>query len=209
MDNDRQRLQIFLPNRVIWYLTFSDGLSWGSYYAIMALIGLFLSSKLGENVEQIIGFGFGAYLLTRSFFQLIIASIADKIKGLRDEVILLMLGGVLMGTPFIVMPFITTATQYYLLLMIIGLGSAMNLVGWRKLFAKNLDKDKEGMDYGIYDSMYSLMSAFLSVTAGLVANLGEVWFNLVVVSAGLLIVMSGLWAVGIDSYLAKHKSKYT
>lgn len=194
---------IFLPNRVIWYLTLSDGFSWGSYYALASLIGVYLAGRFPESIEQVVGIGLAVLLISRAVSQLIIGILSDRLKGFRDEIWLLILGAGFMGVPFILFPFITSAVQYFLLQAVIGMGSSMNLVAWRKLFASNLDKGREGLDYGIYDSAFSVISAILSIIAGLLANTSYLWFSMVMILGGGLTMLSGIWAILVSREVHK------
>jgi MFS family permease len=207
MEIRQKQTRFTLPNRIIWFLTFSDGFSWGAYYALASLIGLFLAHRLDAQVEQVVGIGLGIFMLFRAISQLLIGAIADKLPTYADEIVFMILGGLLMGTPFLFYPFLTFAWQYYLLQVSIGIGMSMNLIGWRKLFAKNLDKGKEGLDYGVYDSVYSLIGAGLSVTAGFIANINDLAFGIVVLTAGGMIMLSGLWAMLIAIELNKNSPK--
>lgn len=98
-----------------------------------------------------------------------------------------------MGMPYFFFPSIQSPLGYYILQFIIGLGAAMNLVNWRKIFASNLQKGNEGVDYGVYDTIMSYSMIFFSVLAGLTANLGESYFDLVMISVGSLMILSGVW----------------
>ena len=73
-----------------------------------------------------------------------IGKITDKIKSDSDEILFLLIGAILMGLPFIVYPFISIPVHYYILQFVFGLGVSFNLTNWRKLFALNVDKNREG-----------------------------------------------------------------
>lgn len=196
----KKQNRLNLPNRVIWFLTFSDSMGWGAYYAVVALIGIYLSRRFGVSAEQTVGIGLGIYLVSRSMSQIVIGSIADRLNTSKDELFFLGLGSILIGFPFLLYPSINTPEPYYILQIVIGIGAAMNLIGWRKLFASNLDPGQEGMDYGVYDSVYSLASAGISVLAGVVANINDDYFNLVVIVAGISIMLSAVWAIMIYKF---------
>jgi MFS family permease len=146
----------FTINRVIWLLTCSDIFSWGLYMSLSAIVAIYLSEKLGKNVVEIIGIGTAVYYFSKGIFQIPIGIITDKIKKDRDDILFLLAGNLFMGAPFIFYPLITNAYIFYILQFFIGLGAAMNLVNWRKLFAKNLDEGEEGLEYGVYDTVFSL-----------------------------------------------------
>ena len=190
-------------NRVIWLLTLSDIFTWGLYLIINSLIGIYLSNKLGGNTIYYIGVGTGLYYLAKGGFQIPIGVITDKLKGDKDEVIALLLGNILMGLPYFFFPSITSPVMYYILEFIMGIGAAMNLVNWRKLFAKNLDSGKEGFDYAIYDTIMSLTMILMSLIAGYIASINQSYFDLVMYAIGSLMLSSGIWVISIYFYKVK------
>lgn len=69
----------------------------------------------------------------------------------------------------------------------------MNLNTWRKLFAKNIDKDREGWEYGFYETVMSIATAILIIGGGVVANLSPHYFDLVMSLVGAGIIFGGVW----------------
>jgi MFS family permease len=190
-------------NKIILYLTFSDVFTWGPYMIITTLSGIYLANKLGENVIEFIGLGVSIYFITRAVLQLPIGIITDKIKRDRDEIILLISGTFLMGVPFLLYPMIKAPAEYFFLQFIFGVGTALNLVNWRKLFAKNLDKDKEGFEYAMYEMIMSFSTAGLTAIAGTVANIGDAYFDFVMIGSGVLMMLASFWGIAI--YFTKHR----
>lgn len=180
----------FKINKIIWYLTASDILTWGVYIIISGFVGLYLSKKLNEPPEIVLGIGVSIFYLAKGTFQIPIGIITDKIKKDSDDILFLILGNLFMGVPYLLFPSITSSLLYYLLQFFIGIGAAMNLVNWRKIFAKNLDKGKEGLDYGVYDTIMSYAMIFFSILAGVIANQGEKFFDLVMLLVGILMISS-------------------
>jgi MFS family permease len=180
-------------NTVIWLLTVNDIFTWGVFYVVVILIGLYLSLKLDIVATELVGLGTGLMYMTRALVQIPLGILGDRLKSDRDELWFLMIGNVLMGIPVILFTQITAGWQYLALQMLIGVGAAMNIVDWRKLFAKNLDKGREGMEYAIYDSLMSFSIAMLGIFSGAVANISEAYFDLVIGGIGVLIIVSNIW----------------
>jgi MFS family permease len=182
-------------NKSILYLTLSDSFVWGPFIIIANLTSLYLSEKLGADIASFVGIGTGIYFLTRTVFQLPIGMLTDKIDNDRDEIILLTLGIVLMGLPFLFYPTITEPYQYYILQFIFGLGVSFNLPNWRKLFAINLKEGKEGSSYGFYETVLSFSTVIFSIVIGYVANLGDVYFDWVMRGVAILMMLAGSFAL--------------
>ncbi len=167
-------------NKVLIFLTFSDVFSWGSFTVISALTGLYLANKLGQNTVEYVGIGTAIYFFVRGLAQMPIGHLTDKFKKDKDEIFLLALGIVLMGIPFLFYPKILQPYHYYLLQAVFGLGVALNLTTWRKLFALNIDGGREGRQYATYETIMSLCTGVLSVVGGVIANMGEKYFDMVI-----------------------------
>jgi len=185
--------------KTFWLLTFSDLFTWGFYLIIATLSGIYLEHKLGDDVIKIVGIGGAIYYVIRGVLQLPISKVLDRIKNDRDEIFVLTLGCVLMGLPFLFYPTLTSANQYYVLQVIFSLGVAMNLNPWRKLFATNLEAGREAREYAVYDMVNSLFIALSIFFVGQIANINQFYFDVVMVSLGLLVMTGGLWAALIST----------
>ena len=182
-------------NKVVILLTLSDVFSWGPYFVISTLAGIYLSKKLGANAVEFIGIGTAIYYFTRAITQLPIGYIIDKIKKDKDDLLFLILGIILMGIPYILYPQISQPWHFYVLQFTSGLGASLNLSTWRKLFAMNIDSGREGKQYGFYETIVSLSTVILSAIIGIVANLGDIYFDLVMVCSGIVMMAGSIWVV--------------
>jgi MFS family permease len=193
--------------KIVLLLTLSDIFSWGVFYSTSAIVGIYLAGKLGGNAIEYVGIGTGIYMFVRAVLQLPIGIFADKKRRDLDEILILIAANILMGLPFILYPWISAAWHYYGLQAILGVGTAMSLVSWRKLFAGNLDHNQEGKEYAAYETMMSLATAVLSVIAGVVGNINQVYFDLVITLAGIIMALGGIWP-GLLLYIHKRRSNH-
>lgn len=180
-------------NKVVILLTLSDVFAWGPFLIITAISAVYLSMKLNQDIVQMVGIGTSIYFVTRATFQIPIGLLTDKLKKDKDEIFILTLGIVLMGTPYIFYPQISDPLHYYILQFIFGLGVSLNVTNWRKLFATNVDKGREGVQYATYETIISLATAILSTLIGIIASLGEIYFDIVIVSAGIVMILGSIW----------------
>ena len=193
-------------NKVVIFLSLSDVFSWGSFTVISILSGIYLSHKLGVDTIKLIGIGTAIYFFTRAAFQIPIGLFTDKYKKDKDEILILFVGVLLMGVPYLFYPYIQQPSHYFILQFIFGLGVSLNVTNWRKLFALNIDGGKEGIQYGIYELIMSVCSGFLSILAGSIANLGSLYFDTVMSLAGVFIMSGSIWIILIYKYEGR-KSK--
>ena len=187
-------------NKVVLFLTMADVFVWGPFFIISALSGIYLSNKLGTGSIEFVGVGTAIYFLTRAITQLPIGYITDKIKKDKDEIIILIAGIILMGFPYILYPLISTPMHYYILQFVFGLGVSLNIANWRKLFAMNIDSGREGRQYSFYETIVSLSTVILSVAVGLIANMGDMYFDLVMIASGILMMAGSIWVVLIFKF---------
>ena len=193
-------------NKVVIFLSLSDVFSWGTFTVISILSGIYLSHKLGVDTLKLIGIGTAIYFFTRAAFQIPIGLFTDKYKKDKDEILILFVGVLLMGVPFLFYPYIQQPSHYFILQFIFGLGVSLNVTNWRKLFALNIDGGREGIQYGIYELIMSVCSGILSILAGSIANLGPLYFDTVISLAGVLIMSGSIWIILIYKYEGR-KSK--
>lgn len=194
-------------NRVVIYLTISDVFTWGTFMILSALTGLYLAQKLGQNAIQFVGIGTAIYFLTRAIFQIPLGRITDKYKNDKDEILILFVGILLMGVPFIFYPYISLPIHFYLLQFVFGIGVAFNVTNWRKLFALNVDGGREGRQYALYETIVSACTAVLSIVGGIIANLGTIYFDMVISFAGIVIMLGSIWVVLIFRYEERKSRK--
>ncbi|MFC1646760.1 MFS transporter [Patescibacteria group bacterium] len=182
-------------------MTVSDIFTWGSQTILVALVGIYLSSKLGGNAAKFVGIGTGIYYLTRSLTQIPIGIMLDKINHDKDEIIALVIGSILMGLPYLFYSLIKSEYTYYALQAVFGLGASMNLVSWRKLFSQNLDTGKVGIEYGIYETLMSAVTAIFSIIAGIVANTSLIYFERVIYALGVIMISGSIFAWSLASVI--------
>jgi MFS family permease len=191
------RLKIKDFNRVVIFLTLADVFTWGPLLIVTALAGIYLSDKLGRNTIEFVGIGTGISYITRAIFQLPVGKFTDSLKKDRDEIYILAIGAFLVGLSFSLYPLIKETWHYYVLQFLFGLGISLNVVNWRKLFAINVTKGMEGEEYAVYDTIVSTSTAILAVVSGLIANLGDQYFDIVMVGSGVIMMLASVWALMI------------
>lgn len=179
-------------NKTIVALTMSDVVVWGTYMIAYPLQGIYLTYSFGDKSIQYIAIGLSIFYFLRAILPVPIGIILDKTKGNRDEIYSLAVGSILIGLNFFVFPFVTQPFEYYLLMALAGIGAAFNLLGWRKLFAKNLDKDKEGREYAVYETVMSLCTAVFSLIGGELSSISHEVFRWFFMGVGILTMLGGV-----------------
>ena len=185
-------------NKVTLLLTLSDIFTWGSFVVISALSGIYLAGKLGQDTVEFVGIGTGIYFITRAVFQIPIGILTDRLNKDKDEIIILAIGSILAGTPYLFYPHITEPWHYFLLQFVFGFGISLNVVNWRKLFALNIREGMEGKEYAFYDSALSTSTAIISILLGIVANISDKYFDMVMTLSGIVMMLASVWILLIS-----------
>jgi MFS family permease len=179
-------------NWVILLLTLSDVFVWGMYMIANPLQAIYLKDKFGEESTQLVATGLSIYFLLRASLQIPIGKLVDYLKKDVDEIWALGIGSLLIGISLIIFPFTQNAWQYYTVTALAGIGASSNLIGWRKLFAKNLSKNKEGFEYATYETMMSVCTAIIGITAGQMSLVTHEQFTIFFATVGIIIIIGGI-----------------
>ena len=179
-------------NKTIAVLTLSDVLVWGTYMIAYPLQGIYLTYKYGDKSIQYIAIGLSIYYFLRAILQVPIGYLVDKTREDIDEVWSLGTGSVLIGLGFLIFPFTNSPVEYYLIMGMSGIGASFNLIGWRKLFAKNLDKNKEGREYAAYEAVMSLCTAVFCLVGGELSSISHEVFRGFFFVVGIVTILGGI-----------------
>jgi MFS family permease len=194
-------------NKPIMVLTLSDIFVWGTYLVISPIIAIYLNDKFGVATVALVQIGTAIYYATRAIFQIPIGYLTDYIKSDLDEILLLFLGSLMMCFPFLLYPRITEYWQYFILEFVMGAGSSINLNNWRKLFSRNIPPGKEGMAYGVYETVMSISTALLGLTGGLIMTVNRQYFDSFIVITGISIGL-GAFLSGTLMLIKRRRSSY-
>lgn len=184
-------------------LTLSDMFTWGIFMVLNAIVGIYLAEKLGVNSVKTVGIGAAIMTTARGLLQLPIGELMDKWKHDVDEILILSIGNIMMGITYVFYPAINSANFFFVLQLVFGMGAAFNLIAWRKLFAQNLDRHDEGLEYGAYGLVMGVASGIFGILAGTVANLSQEHFDAVIVGIGFVMMASSIFALLI--FNVKHR----
>ncbi len=179
-------------NSVVRLLTLEDIFVWGPLLVAAPLLGIYLNSKFGIHTVGIVGMGTAIYYSIRGLVQIPIGKLVDRIKSDHDEIALLVLGCLLMAIPYFFIPSITESWHYFILQAIGGLGASLNIINWRKLFIRNLNKNHEGYTYGVYETVLSLSTAVLSMIGGYLSEISLAVFTTVIYVVGFFVASGGI-----------------
>ncbi|OGD69469.1 hypothetical protein A3E89_01585 [Candidatus Campbellbacteria bacterium RIFCSPHIGHO2_12_FULL_35_10] len=154
---------------VVRYLTLADLFFLGGLGLIGPIFAVYIVETIpGANVD-VVGMAMMIYLITKSFAQIPIGNFLDKMKGEKDDFWLLFTGFLLCSIIPLLYLQVNTAGELYLIEFFYGLFAALAFPSWYSIFTRHIDRGKEGLEWGTYNTLIDLGGAFSAGIGGLIA----------------------------------------
>lgn len=183
-------LKHYKVNPIIRTLILSDFMFWSAGNLISPIFAVFVVDGISGGSIEAAGFAATLFLLTKSLAEIPFGMILDKTKTEIDDLLTVVVGGIIQGVGFLLIPSITSVGQLFLLQIFLGLGSAAAGPGWYSIFTKHIDKKEEGFEWGLYDV---LVSIGMAITAGIGGYLADKFgFDLVFYLVGVISIFGSL-----------------
>lgn len=177
-------------NPVVKFLTISDIAIVGAGGLIAPVFALFIDNFIVGGGAAVAGMAAAIFLFTKSIFQIPVAHLIDKIRGEKDDFWFLFLSSILMSFIPLLYLIINTPTELYIVQFIYGLVVAMTFPSFMTLFTKNIDKGREGMEWGVYFTLTDIISAaFASIGGFLAVTYG---YHYLIISVSILMFIGAL-----------------
>ena len=194
-------------NPVIRFLILSDVI-WISGTGLLGpIFALFIVGFIDGGDAAVAGVAATIYLVTKSFLQIPVASLIDRIHGERDDFWMMFVGS--MGT--VLMPLlylsIHTPLQLYLVQFLYGAMAACTFPSFMAIFTRHIDRTREGTEWGIYFTLTDLSSATAASVGGILAT--TIGFRPVIVGVVLLGIFGVLLLLPIKPYISGNRRKRT
>jgi MFS family permease len=123
------------------------------------------------------------------------AAIIDKIKGEKDDFWALLIGSLLFSFVPLAYIFVSSPMELYFVQFIYGVATAITYPSWLAIFTRHIDKEHEGLEWGIYQTLVDLGGAASASIGGFLAYKFGFNFLFILVSAASL--FGSLFLVGI------------
>jgi MFS family permease len=174
------------------FLTVSDAALTAALGLFGPIFAVYLAGRIDTNSAlEVISIGTSIFLFTRSLGQVPLAYIIDKIKGERDDFYILLVG----NTIFVIVPLlyllISQPWHLFIIQFVYGLGAALTYPTWNALFTRHIDKGREGVEWGIYQTMVDLSGAVAAPIGGFIATFYG--FDAVMIFASILAAVSSIF----------------
>lgn len=188
-----QRQNIFSLNEVnpvVRLLIISDFFLMGGFGLVTPIFALFITDFIQGATLESVGIATTIYLVTRSVAQMPFGIMIDKIRGQRDDALLLVIGSfgfIGVSLSYLV---IDTVFQLYLVQFIFGIISAASFPTWYAIFTRAVDKGKEGLEWSAYQTIVDISGAMTAAIGSFVA--AQYGFNTVFI---LMAILNAIGAV--------------
>jgi DHA1 family quinolone resistance protein-like MFS transporter len=156
-------------NPIIKFLTLSDIMIISGWGLVSPIFAVFITNNIKNGNLEVVGIASTIYLLSKSLGQIPIAKLMDKIKGEKDDFRFLLFGSLCWSIVPLFYMIISQAWQLYIIQFFYGLTSAFAYPAWYAIFTRHIDKNKEGIEWGIYNTLTDLGGAISASLGGLLA----------------------------------------
>ena len=182
-------------NSVIRFLTLSDILVVGGFGLILPIFAVYITEGIKGGTVEVVGIAMAIYLITKSLGQIPVASVIDKIKGENDDFWVMFVGSIFYSLIPLAYIFIETPTGLYIVQFFYGLTAAFVFPSWMAIFTRHIDKEHEGIEWGVYQTMVDLGSAVAASLGGLIAY--RFGFNMLFIIVSISIFLGSMFLLGV------------
>jgi MFS family permease len=155
---------------VIKILILSDFLILSSINLVSPIFAIFITDKINGATIATAGIAVMIFLIVKSVFEVPIAILIDKTKSEKDDFYTAIFGILLMAVCYFFFTRIDSIWQLYVLQGFLGLSVAISFPGWSSIFTRHIDKQKEALEWSLYDVVTGVGMA---LTAGIGALMVE------------------------------------
>ncbi len=156
-------------NPVVKFLTISDILLLTSFGLITPIFAVFITDNIQGGTVEVVGLASAIYLLTKSFSQIPIARFLDKNKGEKDDFWAMVFGSIGITIIPLLYIFVKTPAHLYIVQLFYGFFAAVAFPSWMAIFTRHIDKDKEGLEWGVYQTLIDMGMAGSASLGGFLA----------------------------------------
>ncbi len=182
-------------HKVLRTLIVSDIFIIGSFGLLQPIFAVFVVRGIEGATLTSVGMALTIQLFTKAAFQILVGKWDDEDRGNRRELGTLFVGSLLISLVPFGYAFATTLWELYLIQFMYGLGSALSFPSWRIIFTRFMNRDRQGYEWGIYDTTISLATA---AAAAMGAYIAEEWsFRLLFIGVGFMSVIGSFFIVRI------------
>lgn len=188
-------------NPLIRLLIVADILIVGGTAMLAPIFALFIEGYIRGGNEQVAGIAIALFLITKSLTQIPVATMIDRIRGEKDDFVILVLFSLLMSLTPLLYLIISEPWQLYVVQVILGFFTAMTFPSFMAIFTRHIDRAQEGTEWGVYFTLSDLVSAGLAAIGGYIAY--TIGFSALIGAVVTVSVIGSLLLTSIKPYIQK------
>lgn len=190
-------------NWVIKILILSDFLIWSAQQLYAPIFAVFVTDQIAGGSLEVVGISSSIYFIVRSIVEAPIGMWIDRTKAEKDDLYTALWGTCLTALVMFGYPFITEVWQLYLAQVVLGIGAAIAFPGWYSIFTQHIDKNKEALEWSLYDVLLGLGMAGAAALGGFLATVYG--FDALFTLSGVSTIIGALLLLSIRKKICKRE----
>lgn len=193
----------FRINWVIKILIVSDFLIWSAQQLFAPVFAVYVTQQIAGGSLEVIGISASIYFIIRSIVEAPVGLWIDRTKSEKDDLYTAFWGTLLTALVMFWYTFMTQVWELYLAQVVLGIGAAIAFPGWYSIFTRHIDKNKEALEWSLYDVLLGLGMAAAAALGGFMATVYgfDVLFNL----AGVGTILGALLLLTLRNKICKRE----
>jgi DHA1 family quinolone resistance protein-like MFS transporter len=175
----------------------------GGFGFILPIFAVFITGRIDGGTVEVVGLAEGIYLFTRSIMQIPFGYLIDRIKGEKDDFWVMFVGTLLLSLIPIFYIFCDTPIKLYAVQFLYGLVGAATFPTWLAIFTRHIDKNREGLEWGVYQTLSGVSAAVFSALGGFVAF--KYGFNALFITVSIFCLIGGMFLLGLYHHMVQGK----
>lgn len=192
-------------NKVVLYLTYSDVVILSAWGLISPFIVIFIAEEINGGTLAVAGISTTIFLIAKSLFQMPIARYLDKKDGEYDDYIVLIIGSLLVAWTAFLFAFATEVWHVYVIQALNGFALAVAYPSFNALFSRHLDRNKEAIEWGLYDTAVGVGTALAAALGALMIE--QFNYRLIFLVVAVFSLLGTLFIVAIKDTLYLGKAR--
>lgn len=190
-------------NWVIKLLIMSDFLIWSAQQFFVPIFAIFVTQHVHGATVEVVGVTTAIYLIVRSIFEIPVGMWLDRTKAETDDLYAAVFGTILTSFVFFSYNFITDVWQLYAAQALWGIGSAIAFPGWYSIFTQHIDKNKEALEWSLYDVILGIGMAAAAALGGFLAQ--EYGFSALFMLASISTFLGALLLLSLKQKICRRE----
>lgn len=162
-------LSHFHINPIVKAFVVSEMFLWSAWNSTAPIFAIFAVTHIPGGNTEIAASAFSTHLIVRVVFELISGRYLLKTTE-KKKFLLTIIGILLVGMSYMGFAFIQTFFSVFLFSGLSGMGFGIASPAKNSLFSTHLDKNKESVEWGMYDAVIFIGMAFSAIAGGFIAN---------------------------------------